>query len=284
MKKLGKTTLLTIVAMLAFAANSLLCRQALEHTTIDPALFTTVRVASGALMLCGILIARGNLTFWRSGSWLSAIALVTYATCFSFAYVDLTAATGALLLFAAVQSTMLGVGFYHGERLRKTQLFALVVAFSGFIVLLYPGLRSPPLVGSVLMLASGCAWGVYSLRSGSADPLATTGSNFLRASPLSILILFVASPGIVIDPQGILFAIVSGALASGCGYAIWYAALKGLTVTNAATVQLSVPVITAAVAIFSLGEPIDIRFIVASIAILGGVAIVIRERLSFVNK
>jgi drug/metabolite transporter (DMT)-like permease len=262
--------------MLAFAANSLLCRQALEHTEIDPALFTAVRITSGALMLTGILMFRGNSKFLDSGSWPSAFALTTYAVCFSFAYVELTAATGALLLFTAVQSIMLGYGYYKGERLSSLQLFSLLVAFSGFVILLYPGLSSPPIFGSLLMLASGCAWGVYSLRSGSSDPLATTASNFVRATPMAFSILVLGSPWLHMDAAGIVLAVLSGALASGCGYAIWYAALKGLTVTSAATVQLSVPVITALIAVFSLGEPIGFRFVIASVAILGGVAIVIQ--------
>jgi drug/metabolite transporter (DMT)-like permease len=272
----SKTILLTIFAMLAFAANSLLCRQALEHTDIDPALFTAIRIASGALMLTGILIIKGNPKFLGSGSWASAFALSIYAACFSFAYVDLTAATGALLLFTAVQATMLGYGYYIGDRLSAIAISSLLVAFCGFVTLLYPGISSPPVFGSLLMVASGCAWGVYSLRSGSGDPLATTASNFVRATPIGFGILALGSPWLHIDEAGILFAILSGALASGCGYAIWYAALKGLSVTSAATVQLSVPVITATLAVFSLGEPIGIRFVIASVAILGGVAIVIR--------
>ena len=266
---------LTSLAMIAFAGNSLLCRAALQHTTIDAASFTTIRLISGALMLWLIvLLRRGKYT--GGGGWLSAFALFAYAAGFSFAYVSLSAATGALLLFGAVQATMIGYGIWAGERLLKLQIVGLVLALVGLTALLLPGLSAPPLYGSVLMLGAGVAWGIYSLRGkGAGDPTTVTAGNFLRAVPiaaaLSIITLNVSS----LDTAGFWFAVSSGALASGIGYAIWYTALPALNATNAATVQLSVPVIAALGGVVILGEPITLRLALASVAILGGIALLV---------
>lgn len=261
--------------MLAFAANSLLCRLALKQTGIDPASFTLVRIASGALALWLIVRVRDGRPA-VAGSWPSALALFAYAATFSFAYVSLTAGTGSLLLFGAVQITMIGVGMYRGERLRPRQTAGLACALAGLVGLLLPGLSAPPWQGSLLMLAAGAAWGVYSLRArGSGDPLQATAGNFLRAVAFAAALGLVMSPWRALDAAGVGWAVASGALASGVGYAIWYTALSALNVTSAASVQLSVPVIAALGGIVLLGEPLTWRLVIASSAILGGIALVI---------
>lgn len=261
--------------MIAFAGNSLLCRMALKHTAIDPATFTSIRMLSGAMALWLIVSMRTGSRVQR-GSWPSALALFAYAAAFSFAYVDLSAGMGALLLFGAVQATMILFGLWKGERLNGWQGVGLVAALGGLVALLLPGLSAPPPGSAILMVGAGVAWGVYSLRGkGAGDPLATTAGNFLRAVPfaagLSLLFLSLART----DFQGVTYAITSGALTSGVGYAIWYAALRGLTATSAATVQLSVPLIAAIGGVMLLGEPITLRLLGASAAILGGIALVI---------
>ena len=273
----ARTVVLTSLAMLAFAGNSLLCRVALKHTSIDAASFTSIRLVSGAFVLWLIVrITRGARAPSGGGNWRSAFALFAYAAGFSFAYISLPAATGALLLFGAVQATMIGHGIWSGERLRRAQLVGLVLALGGVIGLLLPGLSAPPLLGSALMLGAGIAWGIYSLRGkGAGDPLQVTAGNFLRAAPLaaglSLWMMDSASP----DRAGFWYAVSSGALASGIGYAIWYTALPALRATNAATVQLSVPVIAALGGVLFLGESLTLRLVLASLAILGGIALVI---------
>ncbi|MCB1907531.1 MAG: DMT family transporter [Rhodocyclaceae bacterium] len=273
----GTSLLLTLVAMFAFAGNSLLCRMALKHTAIDAASFTLVRIASGALVLW--LIVRTRSGEGRiAGSWPSALALFAYAAAFSYAYLSLPAATGALLLFGAVQTTMIGYGLWRGERLGKGQVLGLACAVAGLVGLLLPGLSAPPLLGSALMLGAGVAWGVYSLRGrGSGDPTAVTAGNFLRAVPLAGVLSGLAFAFRSWDWPGVAYALASGALASGLGYAIWYTALRGLTATSAATVQLSVPVLAALGGIVFLGEPVTMRFALASAAVLGGIALVIAK-------
>jgi drug/metabolite transporter (DMT)-like permease len=275
---LSRIIALTSLAMIAFAANSLLCRAALKHTSIDAASFTTIRLTSGALMLWLLARARRG-THTGGGNWLSAFALFAYAAGFSFAYVSLPVAPGALLLFGAVQATMIGHGVWAGERLLRLQLVGLLLAFGGLVGLLLPGLSAPPLYGSVLMLGAGVAWGVYSLRGkGAADPTKVTAGNFLRAVPIAAALCVLMLNGTSLDNAGFWYAVSSGALASGIGYAIWYAALPALKATNAATVQLSVPVIAALGGIVFLGEPMTLRLVLASVAILGGIALVILEK------
>lgn len=273
-----RTAALTAVAMLAFAANSVLCRLALQETAIDPASFTIVRLVSGAVVLALLVAYRGK-TRARSGSWSAAIALFVYAAAFSYAYVSLTTGTGALLLFAAVQATMIGTGLARGERLTPPQVGGLVLALGGLVYLLLPGLAAPPLGGALLMIAAGVAWGAYSLLGrGSADPLAATAGNFLRTVPFAIGLGVLAIGAPEVDGAGLLYAFLSGALASGAGYAVWYAALRGLRATSAATVQLSVPVIAAFGGTALLGEAVSLHLVLASMAILGGVAIVLGAR------
>lgn len=274
----ARIALLTSLAMIAFAGNSLLCRIALKDTSIDPATFTTVRLISGAMMLWLIVRIRGG-AYAGGGSWPSALALFAYAAGFSFAYVSLSAATGALLLFGAVQATMIGYGIWAGERLRKLQLIGLVLALGGLAGLLLPALSAPPLHDALLMLSAGVAWGVYSLRGkGAGDPTRVTADNFLRAAPGAAILSLVMWREASLDTAGLWYAVASGALASGVGYAVWYTALPSLKAISAATVQLSVPVIAAVGGIVFLGEPITLRLALASIAILGGIALVIVQK------
>ena len=270
---------LTLLAMTAFAGNSLLCRLALKDTHIDAASFTSIRIISGALILWLIVRMRGG-THSASGSWLSALALFLYAGGFSFAYVSLSAGTGALLLFGAVQVTMIGYGLWAGEPLRKRQVAGFILAFGGLIGLLLPGLSAPPLQGSLLMLGAGVAWGVYSLRgtSSGGDATRNTAGNFLRAVPFAVALSVARFPWASFDSVGVWYAIASGALTSGLGYSIWYTALKGLKTSSAATVQLSVPIIAAIGGMVFLGEHLMVRFLITSAAILGGIALVIVDK------
>ena len=282
---LARVLLLTTLAMLAFAANSLLCRLALRETGIDAASFTTIRLASGALMLWLVVCLRGGpantgdrVGNTSHGSWASALALFAYAAAFSFAYRTLPAGAGALLLFGAVQATMIGYGLWCGERLGPRQSAGMALAAAGLVGLLLPGLSAPPLQGAVLMLASGVAWGVYSLRGrGVANPAASTAGNFLRAVPFALALSLAQLSSASVDAAGAAYAVASGALASGLGYALWYGALPLLRATTAATVQLSVPVLAALGAAAFLGEAITLRLMLASLAVLGGIALVIRS-------
>jgi drug/metabolite transporter (DMT)-like permease len=269
----SQTLALTAVAMLAFAGNSLLCRLALQHSGIDPASFTTVRLTSGAVVLWALVRWRGQRP---AGDWGSAAALFVYAAAFSYAYLSLSAGTGALLLFGAVQATMLGWGLWHGQRLGRGQTAGLVLAMGGLVALLLPGVTAPPAGGALLMTAAGVAWGVYSLRGrGAGDPTAVTAGNFVRASALAVPLALAALPWARVDVAGLLWALCSGAVTSGLGYAIWYTALKGLQPTSSASVQLSVPVLTALGGVALLSEPLTLRLVLCSAAILGGIACVI---------
>lgn len=268
--------LLTLLAMLAFAGNSLLCRIALERTAIDAASFTMVRLAAGAIILWLAARSRRHVPEGR-GNWVSATALFAYAAGFSFAYLSLPAATGALLLFGAVQATMIGYGAWTGERLSLVQVIGVLLACAGLAGLLLPGASAPSLRGALLMLGAGAAWGIYSLRGrGIGDPIRVTAGNFLRAVPMAALLSVALLADASVDGAGIAYAVASGALASGVGYVIWYMALPALKASSAATVQLSVPVIAAAGGVLFLGEPVGVRLVLASVAVLGGIALVIR--------
>jgi drug/metabolite transporter (DMT)-like permease len=276
----ARVLLLTALAMLAFAGNSVLCRLALKHTGIDPATFTSVRLVSGAAVLWLLVRVRDGRTA-PAGNWPSALALFAYAAAFSWAYVSLPTAAGALLLFGAVQATMIGYGLWKGERLAPRQTLGLLTACAGLIALMLPGLSAPPLGGALLMLAAGVAWGIYSLRGkGAGNATQTTSGNFQRASLLTLLLSALTLSQASFDGTGLAYAIVSGALTSGLGYAIWYTAVRGLPATSAATVQLSVPVIAALGGALFLHEPLTLRLIATSLAILGGVALVIMGRRS----
>lgn len=281
--RLPALTALTALTLVAFAGNALLCRAALRDTDIDPATFTGVRLLAGAVVLV-LLLGRApgsaRVRLGRAvggGSWTSALALYGYAVTFSFAYVSLPASAGALLLFGAVQVTMIGWGLARGERLRTLQVVGMAMAAGGLVGLLLPGLTAPPLPGSLLMLAAGVAWGAYSLRGrGATAPLTDTTGNFVRAAPLGVLTAAVLLPTLTADLAGLGYATASGALTSGVGYVLWYTVLPALRATTAATLQLSVPVITAFGAVAWLGEAITLRLVLASLAVLGGVWLVIR--------
>ena len=272
--------LFTALAMMAFAANSLLCRLALKHTAIDAGSFTSVRLVAGALALALLERLREGRAP-KSGDWPAAWALFAYAACFSWAYVSLPASTGALLLFGAVQGTMIGYGLWRGERLSPRQIIGLLAAIAGLVWLLLPGVEVPSWQGSALMLCSGVAWGVYSLRGrGAGDPLGMTAGNFWRAGVLALGASAMLLPWASIDRAGLAYAVASGAIASGIGYAIWYTALRGLTATAAASVQLSVPALAALGAVVWLDEAITLNLLLASAVILGGVALVVAGRAS----
>jgi drug/metabolite transporter (DMT)-like permease len=282
MGRLTTSTLaLTALAMIAFAANSILCRMALAEGAIDAGSFTAVRIASGAIALTLIVLTRGaGAQVLAAGSWRGAAALVGYAIAFSFAYLALGASTGALILFGSVQMTMIGVGLARGERLTPLQALGAAAAAAGLVYLLSPGLRAPPLLSALLMALAGVAWGIYSLIGRAAqkfDPTLVTAGNFLRGVPLALLpLVFVGYYDL--SPRGLLLAAISGAITSGLGYVIWYSALKGLKASEAAIVQLTVPAIAAAGAVIFLSEPLSTRFFIAAAAILGGVAIVLTAR------
>ncbi len=274
----SRVLLLTLIALIAFAANSILCRLAFERSDIDAASFTSIRLLSGALALW-LIVALRKSAHGIGGSWPSATALFVYAAAFSFAYLSLPTGVGALLLFGAVQATMIFSGLRAGERMNGRQGAGLALALGGLGYLLLPGLSAPSLGGSLLMLTAGIAWGVYSLRGrGTADPLAATAGNFLRAAPLGMGLSLAALSWAQIDAAGAGYAVLSGALASGAGYAAWYGALRGLAATHAATVQLAVPVIAAAGGTLLLDEPVTLRLAFASAAVLGGIALVVLGR------
>ncbi|CAM3724056.1 EamA family transporter [Ectopseudomonas alcaliphila] len=270
--------LLTTLAMLAFAGNSLLCRLALRETEIDAASFTAIRLLSGALTLWLLLTLR-QAGQPIAGNWSGAVALFTYAAAFSFAYLQLDTGVGALLLFGAVQLSMLLWGLLRGERLGLSASLGTVLATAGLLALLLPGASAPPLLAALLMLLAGVAWGAYSLLGrGQGDPLAVTTGNFLRAAPLAVLLALVLLSQLNWDGPGLLYAVLSGALTSGVGYAIWYSALPGLRASQAATVQLSVPILAALGGSLLLGEALSLRLMLSAVAVLGGIALVLGSR------
>jgi drug/metabolite transporter (DMT)-like permease len=276
-----QTTVLTAAAMLAFAANSLLCRLALQRGEIDPVSFAGIRLVSGAITLALIVQFRSERSAPGRADWLAAAMLFAYVAFFSFAYLTLPAGTGALILFGAVQLTMFSVGLHSGEKFGSVAWLGLALAVAGLVYLVSPGIAAPPLVGAASMAIAGVAWGVYSLRGrGVADPLAATAGNFARAAPLALLLsaLFIANARAYANETGVALAMASGALTSGIGYVIWYAALNRLTAMRAATVQLSVPLIAAFGGVAFLSEAITPRLAASSALILGGIAMVLTSR------
>lgn len=277
--------------MIAFASNSLLCRAALKQTHIDAATFSFVRILSGAVALCLFMNVRRRITadrtasslvknlsasLLRNGNWISALALFVYAAGFSFAYTSLSAGTGALLLFGAVQATMIVWGLQKGERLSTIQSAGFIITVTGLVVLVLPGISAPPLMGSMLMLAGGVAWGIYSVRGkGEKNPASATTGNFVRAFPFAAALSIIFIMRAHLDLSGITFGIISGAITSGLGYVIWYSVLPDLKAVSAAIVQLSVPVLAATGGILLLAEPITMRYVLASLAVLGGIALVV---------
>ncbi|TGM52483.1 DMT family transporter [Leptospira vanthielii] len=271
--------LLTSFSLVAFAANSIFCRLALKGTNIDAATFTSIRLFSGAIALSFLTYATQKKMI-ISGNWISAFMLFLYAACFSFAYISLPAATGALLLFGAVQITMIGYGFQIGETLDITKICGIILAFAGLIYLLMPGIKSPSLVSSIFMLTAGVAWGIYSLRgTRSNNPTATTSGNFIRAIPFSIVLNIFMFDNCNLDNDGILLAVLSGVLASGAGYAIWYSVLPIIKSTNASVLQLIVPVLASLGGVIIIDEPLTLRIIIASIMILFGISLVLIGKL-----
>lgn len=257
--------------MLAFAGNSILCRLAFRTTSIDAASFTAIRISAGAFVLWLIMAGRASS---GTGSWTSATALFVYAACFSFAYVNLPAATGALILFGAVQFTMLAYGLARGDRLAASQVAGILLAACGLVALLLPGFSAPSFSGAALMTAAGIAWGVYSLLGRAAgDPARETAGNFMRAVPFALVLAAFMFAQLVVDAAGAAYAIASGALTSASGYVIWYAAVKHLKATTAASVQLVVPALAALGGIAFLNEPVTWRMAISCAAILGGVAL-----------
>jgi len=274
----ARTFALTLAAMLAFASNSLLCRGALGAAEADATSFTSLRLASGALVLA--LLARGRAAGDAGGGWASAFALFVYAIGFSLAYLRIAAGVGALLLFGAVQATMLGGGLLRGERPGGREWIGLALALAGLVILTRPGLTAPDPLGAALMIGAGVAWGVYSLRGWGARPLPANASNFARSVPLallaSLLALALAPPRLT--PAGAVLALISGGLASGVGYAVWYAALRGLSAAQAGIVQLSVPPLAAAGGALLLGETVTARLVASGGLVLGGIALATSRR------
>jgi len=266
--------------MIAFAANSVLCRMALAKEAIDPASFTSIRLISGATIL--FLLVYASKTKKQSsskGSWVSGGILFIYAVAFSFAYVSLDTGTGALIAFGTVQITMITSALFQGNKMKSAEWIGVILAFGGFVYLVLPGVTAPSLSGLLLMILSGMAWGIYSLRGKSSlHPLDDTAFNFMRAIPFVIVLLIFSIGKIQATPQGITLAIVSGAITSGIGYTIWYMALKGLSAIHASIVQLIVPVIAAIGGVLFLSEIITLRLLIASILILGGISIAILTR------
>ncbi len=267
----------TTFALICFALNSLLCRLALGAETIDAASFTTVRLISGAATLAVIYYffdkKRENIII---GNWLSAFFLFAYAVCFSFAYINLTTGTGALILFGCVQATMIISVLVKGERPKILEWLGLLLALGGLIYLVFPGLASPPFFSSALMALAGIAWGFYTLRGrGSANPLADTTGNFFRTVPMIILASLPFLSKIHLSQKGIIFALLSGAVASGIGYSVWYFVLKFHTATRAAILQLSVPALAGLGGVIFLSEIISLRLLLATILILGGICLAI---------
>jgi drug/metabolite transporter (DMT)-like permease len=266
---------ITTLAMLAFAGNSLLCRVALRDTAIDAASFTSIRLASGALVLAMIVAARQGRPM-AAGSWTAAACLFGYAAAFSFAYRQLSAATGALLLFGSVQTAMLSYGLATGERLRALQVGGLIVAVGGLVYMLLPGLAAPPIEGAAFMIAAGIAWAGYTLLGrGTTDPINATAGNFIRSVPFAAALSLAVASTTSLDRTGALYAVASGAITSGLGYVLWYAALPSLKAASAAVIQLSVPAIAALGGVLLLAEPLSSRLVIASVTILGGIALTI---------
>ncbi len=268
--------LLTTLTMIAFAANSVLCRMALKETNIDAASFTSLRLFSGAAMLW-LLMRWQQQAPLQHGTWRSALALFIYAVALSFAYRSINTGAGALMLFGAVQATMLIAGFIAGERMSRMQSTGFVAALVGLVILVSPGVEAPSVLDSVLMLASGVAWGIYSLWGrGLVNPAAATAGNFVRAAPLALALVGIALPWLHWDVRGALYAVLSGALTSALGYVLWYRVLQHLRAMTASTVQLSAPIIAALGGVILLGETFTADLLTASVLILGGIWLVLR--------
>ncbi|MBU2871102.1 DMT family transporter [Colwellia sp. E2M01] len=276
-----RIVLITVLSLIAFAANSLIARYALDQTNIDEASFSLIRIVSGALFLWLYLIIKKDNSALKSGTWFAALALFIYAVSFTYGYKLIAAGTGALILFGSVQITMTLVGYREGERLNATQIIGFLLAFSGVVLLMLPGIAAPSFMGSLLMCISGVAWGIYTLKGrGSNNPTTATAGNFIKASPLAIILwvgVYLANDNIIVlDNTGMLYALLSGVVTSGMGYVLWYSVLPALKATQAAVLQLSVPLIVTLAGSLLLGEAITLPIIIASLAIIIGTALVLR--------
>ncbi|GAA0813508.1 DMT family transporter [Colwellia asteriadis] len=276
---------LTLLSLLAFAANSVITRLALEQTAIDEASFIALRIGSGAIFLALFILftkhknTAVNLT--HQGSWLGALSLFAYAVSFTYGYGLIAAGTGALILFGAVQVTMSVIGYYAGERLNKVQISGFILAIVGLAILMLPGLEAPSLLGASLMCLSGIAWSLYSHQgkgsttSPSTSPAISTAANFIKAVPMVLLLWLCNYSAITLDTTGVIYALISGVVTSGMGYIVWYSVLPQLKSTQAAIVQLSVPVIVTLAGVFLLNEAITLRIVTATVAILSGTLLVL---------
>lgn len=278
-----KTSLLTGLALIAFAANSVLCRLALANGNIDASSFTGIRLLSGAIALLLILSIKGNKQGVSSkGSWTSSFTLFLYAITFSYAYLSLDTGTGALILFGSVQITMILLSIISGTRLHIIEWSGFFIAFTGLVYLVIPSITTPSVSGFILMTVSGMSWAIYSLRGrGSKNPLMDTTYNFLRTIPFITLLAIFTMPNINYSSQGIILALLSGAITSGVGYTIWYIALRSLSSIQAAVLQLSVSIIAAIGGVIFLSETITSRLVISAVIVLCGILMVILGKYSF---
>ncbi len=271
-----KIIIFTGLALIAFAANSVLARLALGNETIDAASFTIIRLLSGSLVLIVIITITRSTGLPGKGSWSASFMLFLYAITFSYAYISLETGTGALILFGAVQMTMILLLYISGARLHYTEWVGVAIAFTGFVYLILPGVTTPSVTGFLLMAVAGIAWGSYTLKGrGSKNPLRDTAANFIRTTPLVILLAIATINNSHYSTEGILLALLSGGITSGIGYTLWYIALAGLSVTQAAVLQLSVPVIAALGGIIFVSETITPRLAISAAMVLGGILVVI---------
>jgi len=270
----------TSITMLAFASNSILCRMALRDGAIDPASFTSIRLLSGAVALLLIVrLTSKDASIRQHGGWISALMLFFYAICFSYAYISLSAGTGALILFGFVQGTMIAMALWSGDRPSVSEWLGWLLAFGGLAWLLMPGIEAPPAVGATLMALAGIGWGVYSIRGRlETNALVSTCSNFVYSIAFVIVLFAMTMTSADITNRGVVLAIISGALTSGVGYVIWYAALNYLSAMQAALVQLSVPAIAAAGGVILLAEPVSLRLLTSGILILGGISMALVQK------
>jgi len=277
-----KIVLCTSLALLAFAGNSVLCRLALGEGAIDAASFTIIRLLSGIIVLAIILQAIRShkvIISTSRGSWKASFMLFVYALTFSYAYISLETGVGALVLFGSVQITMIVVGLFLGNKLHYSEWTGLIVAFSGFVYLVLPDLTTPSLMGFILMCISGVAWGFYTLAGKtSKNPMSDTAYNFFRTIPLVLILTAVTFQYAALSQKGILLAVISGSIASGVGYTIWYIALRGLSTIQAAVLQLLVPVIAALGGVLFANEVFTLRLLMSSVMVLGGIMVMILGR------
>lgn len=276
-QSLSKTIIYTILALVAFAANSVICRLALKNDAIDPGMFTSIRLSSGAVVLIILVFLSKHRKIEKSkGSWFSAAMLFMYAAAFSYAYVSLETGMGALIVFGVVQITMISYSLISGYRMKPLEWFGIVMALAGFLYLLLPGASAPSLIGFLLMTLSGIGWGIYSLRGKNSNhPLVDTAYNFLRSLPFLIILSYFMFRESSFTTEGLLLALLSGAVTSGIGYTIWYMALRGLNSIQASIVQLLVPVLAIIGGVIVSSELIHTRIVVSSILILGGIFLLI---------